>query len=323
MKSFFYAGLVLCFFSSASLADELRFQNGDRLVGKIVTGADGKLTVESVSAGKVVVDLANLQSLTSDADLEIQLKDGSRVHSKTLPTTNISFVNIAQINPPEAKWTGSLSAGASITRGNSVTQNTNIDLAASRRSDTDRISLSAGYLASRQEDPATGVTSTTKRSEYGGAQYDYFFNKTFYTYANARAEKDAIALIDLRFTAGAGAGYQILETADLTLSGEAGISWLKEDFSGPTETNETGAGRLAYNLNAKLNPSVSFFHNAEWYESFEDFEDQYAKALIGLRASLTATMFAEVKTVISWDSTPATGRERTDVTYTLGVGWSF
>lgn len=329
--------LSLCFFTANAIADEVLFKNGDRLLGKITGGGDGKLVMSSVSAGTVTINLADVKTISSDEPITIVFKDGTSITQKVssvmedgrfainqgvVQPQSFSLMDIGKINPPPVKWTGSLSAGLTITRGNTRSSNASIDLNAVRKGEVDRITFNAGYSSSRQED-STGNESTTKRMEYGALQYDYFFSKTTYGYVNARAEKDAIALLDLRLTSGAGVGFQILDRGDINASGELGVSWLSENYAGATPSNDTATGRAAFRLNKTFETGVKFFSDGEWYESFEDFEDQYARATVGLRSALTKSMFAEAKAVWMWDATPAIGKVRQDVSYILGVGWSF
>lgn len=336
---FFSISAFCVLLASAASADELVFKNGDRLVGKVLSAADGKAVVDSASAGKVAVALADLKTFATDEPLEIHFKDGTVLRRKaSLSQEEGKFaidgegvvagqafviVDIAKINPPPVQWTGSVSAGFTATGGNTKTMNSAVDISAQRRSDQDRLTFNAGYFSSRQEDPTTGVTSTTKRYQYGSLQYDYFFSKDLYGYANTKLEKDAIALLDMRVTAGVGAGYQIFDAAAFALGLEAGVAYLSENYSGPTPSSDSGAGRAAYHVTSQLSPSAKAFHNAEWLRSFEDPDDQNAKADAGVRASLTGSMFAEAKVVWQWDATPAIGKGRQDTTYILSVGWTF
>jgi hypothetical protein len=202
-----------------------------------------------------------------------------------------------------------------------------------RKGETDRISAEAGYSSTRQEDTDTGVVSTTQRSSYLGLQYDLFFTKKVYGYANARAERDAVAGIDLRFLGGLGAGWQIYEEEDLNLNAEGGISWVSENYLPPrgnafifipeTEDDEYFAGRLAYHLDKNFNSAVSFFHNTEYIPGLEKGTGAYVKTDAGIRSSLTESMFAELKALWAWDSTPAEDKERLDVTYIFSLGWNF
>ena len=57
------AGLIL--FAQSGYSDEVHLKNGDRLTGKIDHLVEGKLVFKSDVAGKVTVDLSNIQTFSS------------------------------------------------------------------------------------------------------------------------------------------------------------------------------------------------------------------------------------------------------------------
>ncbi len=77
-------GLSLCFVLcvQSTYADEIIFKNGDRLTGKIEQLVEGKLVFKSDVAGTVTVDISNIQTLSSDAEIKIHLKDGTVLNQK-------------------------------------------------------------------------------------------------------------------------------------------------------------------------------------------------------------------------------------------------
>jgi putative salt-induced outer membrane protein YdiY len=330
--------LIIAILPATAHADEIVFKNGDRVKGKITQFLGDKLKVTGDVVGDVAFDLKEVSTFSTDEPLIIHFKDGS-IFNKKIETGQEGMITLAagqagqpltfniadidKVNPPPIQWTGNITAGIVVTRGNSHTQSANVSASAVRKSDIDRISADAGYNNTRQKDPDTGEVSTTQRSAYLGLQYDYFFNDKIYGYANARAERDAIADIDLRFLGGLGAGWQIYDTETFGLSAEAGVSWISENYYPPTDDEEYWSGRLAYHVNKDFNSAVSFLHNTVFYPGFEADGGYYAKSDAAIRSSLTDSMFAELKAIWSWDSTPAEDRERVDVTYLFSLGWSF
>jgi putative salt-induced outer membrane protein YdiY len=110
------------------------------------------------------------------------------------------------VPPAPSKWTGSLKAGAIITRGNSETENFNINFDATRRTEKHRITTGAGYFFGQQRDPNTGDDNTTVDNWFALGKYDYFFTPKFYGYFQTRVEHDRIAHLDLRVIPGIGVG---------------------------------------------------------------------------------------------------------------------
>ncbi|HET6204902.1 MAG TPA: DUF481 domain-containing protein [Planctomycetota bacterium] len=339
----------------SSRSDEVLLANGDRLTGKILALGDGKLTFESAMFGKVTIPLASVKTFATEGPVEIHFRDATVVRQPiataeagrisvgpggVVQPQTFSLADIAAINPPkrEGRWTGSATAGFTVTRGNSETQGGNVVVDAVRRSEQDRLSFRGEYAAARQvveepnptPPPATVENhTTTQRLITGTLKYDAFFSERSYFLASVKADKDAIADLDLRFVASAGYGYQWAETDATKFSTELGLGWLHEDFrepdppTPPTPSTDQIAARAGYRLEKVLSPSVKLLHPTEAVHGFDDAHDFLVQTEGALRASLTKAMFSEVRVVLNWDSTPANGKERSDVRYVLGFGLAF
>jgi putative salt-induced outer membrane protein YdiY len=329
------AGLLMV---ATATADEVICKNGDRISGKIERLDDGKIVVSSLVAGDVKIKLADVKTFATTEPLEVYLNDGTVIKQKIvvaedgkfavakdgrLAPQSFAIADIKSINPPPVAWTGDLSVGGMITRGNSSTDNLNIALNLVRRGENDRITVGAAYLYGRQKDPDTGDKKTTTDNWFAAVKYDYFFTPKFYGYAQTRVERDRIAELDLRLTAGVGVGYQWVEKPDLKFSTEGGLTWFYESYTNDTPKDDHLALRLAYHLEKAFNDKVRGFHNLEYFPSIEDIGDYFLVTDAGLRATLTKNMFAELKVQLDYDSTPAEGAHNTNVRWILNVGWAF
>ena len=76
-------------------ADEVRLNNGDRLMGKIQI-VEGKLTVSGSLAGDVTVEMRDVQTFSTDAPVEIRLHDGTVVRQRVLAATGWVYYHRAQ-----------------------------------------------------------------------------------------------------------------------------------------------------------------------------------------------------------------------------------
>ncbi len=324
--------------SSPIFADEIQFKNGDKLTGKIVRLEDGKFIVQSAVAGEIKVDPALIKTFSTDTPVELHLKDGTVINQKvaadgegkvvtsaegTVKSQPVAIADVAKLNPPPVQWTGDVSAGLLLTRGNSNTDNINVAFNLLRRTDNDRITFGGAYFYGRQEDPDTEEKITTQDNWFVFGKYDYFFTPKFYGYGTARIERDRIANLDLRFTPGAGVGYQWIDKPDMKFATEAGITWFYETYSNDTPNDDHFAARLAYHFEKSFNDKIKFFHNLEYYPSVEDLGDYFITTDAGIRATLTKTMFTEFKVQLNYDSTPAEGADNTDVRYIASVGFTF
>ena len=189
-------------------------------------------------------------------------------------------------------------------------------------SEQDRITFDGAYLYGRQTDPDTDERTTSEDRWFIELKYDYYLTKPLYVYGQGRVEQDRIADLDLRLIIGAGVGYQWIETADFTFRTEGGLAWLYEDFD-IGDNSEEIVFRFAYYLTKQLLTNIGVFHDLQIYPAVDDFSDVFLTTQAGLRTSLTATMFGEVKVVVDYDSTPAPGAEDTDLRFLVSVGMTF
>jgi putative salt-induced outer membrane protein YdiY len=316
---------------------EIVFKNGDKLTGKVTSLADGKLVIESAVAGTITVDMANVSTFSTDDPVEIHLKDGTVVKQPVVTTQTegavattqgmidaqeLSLTDMEKINPPPVKWTGSVSAGALITSGNSNTSNVSAAYDAVRRTEKDRISSAGQYLYGRQEDTNTGKDDTTTDNWYIAGKYDYFLNEKLYWFSNLRVERDRIADLDIRITPSTGLGYQWIESDPMNFYTEAGLAWVYEDYTN-ADSNDYFAARLAYHFDRKINDKVSFIHNLEYVPSLEEIQEFNLNTDAGVRVGMTEKLFTDFKFEWRYDSEPAPGADKNDFRYIIAVGWQF
>jgi len=98
---------------------------------------------------------------------------------------------------------------------------------------------------------------------------------------------------------------------------------VNEKYTDPDETRSYAAARLAYHLDKTFNSHVKGFHNLEFIPDIEEIQAVLVDTDVGLRAAMTERMFVEAKAQMAYNSQPADNREKKDLRYTLGVGWTF
>ena len=317
--------------------DEVLFLNGDRLSGKILKATGGKLTIKTDGAGDVVVDMSKVKTFSTDAPVEVGVKAQPPVSADVgagpdryvqtapapaAPPQPVAIADISAINSPPA-WTGSFSLNGLLTTGNSETEQLGFRGALSKRWPHDRLTFAAEYSYGRQEDPRTGEKSTTIDYAMALAKYDHFFTQKFYGYLGTKAERDKVAELELRVAPGAGVGYQWFERPTFNLSTEAGLVWVYENYK-RTGSSEFFGPRLAYSVDWMPVQPLTLFHKLEYIPSFQDLGGDYLLNIdAGARLAVWRGLFAELRYEFRYDSTPASGRDRTDQRYILGAGWAF
>jgi putative salt-induced outer membrane protein YdiY len=339
-----FAALVASF-GLQSRGDEVLFNNGDRLTGKVLSADGGKLKIKTAVAGEISVELKDVKTFSTDEPIELRTKSGEVISGRAtaqpseaargtvavqpssgepaaaaapaVPLADIKYVNFNQA------WTGSVVAGAMFARGNTFADQANIGFDAQRRTIDDRLTFTGAYNYGRQRDTDTGDKSTSVDNWYATAKYDYFFTEKFYVFGALRYEHDRIAELDKRVIPGVGVGYLWFDEADFKFDTEAGLAYVHEEFESG-DTNDAMSLRLAYHLKKSFNDDkVTIFHNLEYYPSLERLDDFLIVADAGIRTAFTERMFAEYKIEYRYDQTPAEGLDYTDLRHVIGVGWKF
>ncbi len=333
------AFLILCTALPAQEPDTVFLKNGDRISGKILDLKGGKLVVKTDAAGNVTLEWAQVKSLKSGTPLKLVLKDGTelkrrvspgeggklRIEGGALGLQALPLGLVTGINPPPVppvKWTGNVNLGATKTAGNANNTSVSATLDAVRRSSIDRLTFGAGWLYTEQKNQTTKQKDITERRTYAGVKYDYFVSKRWYLNANTKAEGSKAADLNLRYTIGAGGGYQFYEEPNFKLNGELGLGYFYEKFKNEASDDHVTL-RAASNLAWKLTSDIGYTHLVEWFPSTEKFSDMLVHYDGRMTASLTRSMFLQFQVLWDWDSTPAKNQRRSDTTYILSIGWSF
>ena len=320
---------------SAGLADELIFKNGDRLSGTVVRLEEGKLSFDSAVVGSVSVALDALESFTTQQPIELHLTDGRVVSDRVVRAdsgsvrfagdrSQVGFAEIEGINPEPVRWHGSVAAGLTIERGNTDSQNANIEFKVRRTADNYRFNMRLRYKGERSRSGGADY-QTDDRIYRGTTQYDRFLRDRLFAYGRLRGERDGLADLDLRTITGSGLGYQLFNRSDLSFHIQGGLAWVHEVY-GTDDSLDTDypAAVVRWDLDKALNDAVHFFHEGEWVPSLREFNDlQLFTTETGLRIDLTKGWFAEAKLRWELDSEPASGTARRDAEYIFALGWGF
>jgi putative salt-induced outer membrane protein YdiY len=327
-----------CLLSGRINADEVLFDNGDRITGKIIGMEQGKLIITTSYAGDISVDWEEVAHLKADSAIKIILDDDTLIQGIMLQAEEgiikletgriaepVSFdlADVKAINPapepiePEIEIRALFNLGATIAKGNTETESHHFDGEFVARTEKNR--YTAGAELNRAEDSG----KKTANDLTGYLKYDHFLNEKWFLYSNALFEKDIFRDINLRTATGLGAGYQFLETPLINLSGELGLSYINEDFEkAPDKGYNTG--RWALNLDKYLfQQMIQFFHFHEGFIGFEDMNDILIRSRTGFRIPLYKALNATLQLNYDWDKAPSPGRKKSDKMYILNLGYQF
>jgi len=329
---------ILLATGAGAFADEVVFTNGDRLTGRIERMTEGKLTIATVVAGSITVDMNQVQTFRTDTPVLLILSDGTILYSaletdadgrvavretEILQGQSLALANVKAINPPPKpgpKWKGSASAGYTFTAGNTETDALNLDVALSRRGERDRITLKGGVLYAREKDDATGDREATSEKWFGEGKYDYFFTKKFYGFANGRVGQDRIANLDARVLLGGGPGIQWVENDVVKFATDAGLAWRYEEFTHQPDGDSSMSAQAGSHFELSFHDKAKLLHDFTYYPSLEKSGDFFMTSTAELRVALTKRFFTSAKLKVDHDSKPPAGTDRTDWLYVFNLG---
>ena len=355
MRSLFVALTVSMMLSQPLLADEVVFQNGERLLGTVVKLEAGKLTFKSEMLGEQTFDLAKIKTFTTDQPVDLHLADGTILKSKTQLTESgqvhlegtdliaaqqIDLDKIQAINPPpkpKPKWTGSFKAGLTSTHGNTFDESGSFSVDGIKREEDKRTKFDTLYVFSRTKD-ADGEKRTTEESVTLNAKRDYFLTVKWYSFISGSFKKDHIADLERRLIGGVGVGYQWVEKNKLKFNTDGGLAFRHEKydtripnpddppvppFVQKIETSDNLSIQLGYDLFWQFRERWTFLHDTTYYPSLEMVSDYFLASTAELRHQHSKSVFSSLKAVLDYDSTPAEGTGSTDLKYILSLGWNY
>src|SRR5579863_6674428 len=212
-------------------------------------------------------------------------------------------------------WTGSVAAGATLTRGNSDTTVATVNFDAKRKWADQELILEA--------DGTYGDNDNVKNAEsvHGSVQYNRDVTKRPYYGIKVDALNDEIAEIDYRLTISPLVGYYLIKGTNDQLAVEAGPSFVLQKL-GPT-TRGYATLRLAEKYEHKFGATARFWESFEILPQVDKFNNYYWDAEAGVESGLTKKTSLRVYLDDTYYNIPATGRLKNDAKLVAAVAYKF
>lgn len=230
----------------------------------------------------------------------------------------IATVTLAQEAAPSL-ITNTLNIGFTMTDGNSDT----ILLNGSIVSFGEKGGLGsyrAGVEGNYGESKVEGEKETTIENLYGYGNVKKTLSARTFVSIDASALYDKIAEVDYRLIIGPDLGAYLVKNDRLTLSVETGPVYIAEKLDGISE--DYSALRLSERLDFTISPTAKLWQAAEYLPKTDDFDKYPFNAEIGMEAAINSRMKLRVVLQDKYNNTPATGKERNDLTLISGLSIS-
>jgi putative salt-induced outer membrane protein YdiY len=225
---------------------------------------------------------------------------------------------------PVAGFKNTLSAGVTMTDGNSRTLQANA--AVLSEGEKEKLgAVRAGAEANYGESTVGGGKETTVDNARGFANAKKTISPRTFGYADASALYDRIALIAYRAAAGPGVGAYALKNDRTSLSVEVGPSYVWEEVAGVRA--QYPALRVAERLDHAISATAKAWQAAEYLPKAVNPGDYLLNAELGVEAAVNARLNLRLVLQDKYDSTPgerASGEslKSNDLTLIAGVGAS-
>lgn len=222
----------------------------------------------------------------------------------------------------EGPWSGNADLGVTVTEGNSETMSVSLGFRADREVETQKLSFAASYLRTTEEGE-----QIASRGE-AGVKYDYFPNDRFFFYGRTAAATNEPAGLDLRLSPGAGVGYVFVDSERITLAGETGGNWIREDFVAGSATTSVFFS-AAQRLDVEINERTTLSEEVRYNPNASEFSDYLLHAEVTLATMISQAIGLRVTAIDDFDATPFQGgegreaAEKNDFTLITGVTFTF
>lgn len=208
-------------------------------------------------------------------------------------------VNGALVTEGEKVGLGSVLAGVEVNYGENTVSSSATD--------------EAGVVTTSEE------TQTTVNNAKAYANVKKTLSPKTFAYLDGSVLTDDIADIDYRATLGPGLGAYLLKNDCRTLSLEAGPSYVWEEVGG--ESNDYLALRFAERFTCQATKTAKLVQSLEYMPEAEGFDNYLLVGEIGVEAAMSERLSLRVVLQDKYDSTPAAGAERNDLSLIAGLGF--
>jgi putative salt-induced outer membrane protein YdiY len=317
-------------------ADVAELTNGDRISGTVVSVAGGNVVMDTEYAGRLIIDIGAVARLETESVFEMRLSDGSLRRGQFAPDDDaqgvlleggeVAPLALADIrNASENKlgltslgreWSNRADLGAVVSRGNTETDNYSALVETKLKRDTVEHAFS---LLIAQEESDGETTKDQLDFNYG---YKRFVSEKWYASGNGQYFRDDLKNIESRITVGAGMGYQFWNNSLGALSSELGLSYVMEELDGNDEANPAIRWGLDYNR-FLWSQRLEYFYKHSLLVIPVDGRGQIYNGSTGLRLAMNSWLDTSFRVGLQHETEPADDAEKTDVTYSLGIGIKF
>jgi len=323
--------------------------------GEIIDIHDGELYVTTELMGDVTIALSSILYLESDRDIELLTTEQEKLALPSFMVVdgevvlddadNLTLDQLDVANPEDWEQgrgyhiTGRVTSSLEYNRGNTETDNLNLDAETILESLRDRITLRADYeessaLVFDKDDDGNAIldadgneakisqdTADNWRVE---GKYDYFLSDPRnYLGLNVGLHADQFANVDRRTYASAYVGRKILTRDTLTFDAELGLLYVDTDFAVSEDDSYTGVNINLTGEAQLFESRVTLYFRQANVVNLQSTERSIYRTKVGLRFPLFLGLEGAAEATADYDGGAADGKEKLDKTLKFRIGYTW
>ncbi|MDH3915476.1 MAG: DUF481 domain-containing protein [Chromatiales bacterium] len=320
-------------------ADELYLNNGSKLIGSLVRAGQDSVIFNTPFAGDITIKQSSVARIVTEDRVIIMMDDGTvyrdrRIDSEgeqlvakgddgvsaEFDTVDIQFINPEPWRLGEGyKWSGEASVAAEFERGNSDTDEWDIEGNTVWRSLVDRYTIKGDFERDRNNGQKTDDNWEVR------SKYDRFSKSDDRNYwgGKLRFEYDRFADLDLRTILGPHIGRQFFDTPRLAFHGEIGPVYVDEQFDEAEDNDFPGALWEGGATSDIVGFGSTLYLNHDGILNFDDPDDLILNTTLGLKFPLILGFEAGVQAKWEYDGGAPGDVDELDETYTFRLGYAW
>ena len=329
MKFLIIATLLV---SQLACADVLVLKNGDRITGDIKRIWDDEVSIEPEYSDEFDVDLAVVERIESERQLEIELKDGrelvgllsgldadgNQTISTESETVAVPLAEFYELVEPEEdfEWESNVDLSAALNEGNTESFNTRL-----RADSTVRFSdhRHIGEITFYREELIGVQTQEQDLFQY---DYNWMFRDPWFFSTKLSYERNPIIELEKRVILSLGVGRDIWDSPRRRLSVQLGVGAQSEELGIESEHNEVLTWSLRYEQDF-FKGDLELYHNHSITENLSGRDNTSFKSTTGLRYEITDLLYGNLSVDYDYESDPVEPAVSEDLALLVGLGMEF
>lgn len=329
---------ALVAFTTVASADEILMKNGSRLVGTLVSSGAGEVVFDTPFAGEITLKQENIESMVTTEDVTLLMQDGRVFRDKKIieqegeltvidenqSPVEFAVADIEFVNPEPwllgegYKWSGQVNARIESERGNSDSDEVDMDFESIWRSLEDRFTIRGLTEVDRSNGDKTKDTwwIRNKYDRFSRSDPDNYYGYQLYF------EYDKFADLDLRTLTGPYIGRQFFENDLLNMHAEVGVVYVDEQFD-VAEDSDFWGSNWEVRLVSGIIPKLELYLNQDGVLNINDTSESIANTTFGIRFPLIYGLQLAAEARWEYDGGAADDVDDTDETYNFKLGYAW